>query len=131
MSRCDAGGQGRRVEGIDVQGTERKQTMRSEREVLKACWQPTDSCPELPSLIEGIGRGDSTVTVHTDQCPRCAAELALYRDVVNGPNFGNVNIKAVNERISTVVMGRAPGPVRAESWWSRLFRPVVLAPAMA
>ena len=105
--------------------------MRNEREVLKACWQRTDACPELPSLLDGIQRGDTTVTAHVDDCPHCAAELALYRDVVDGPTLANADVNALNQRISSVVTGRAPRAVRLESWWSRLFRPVVLAPAMA
>src|SRR5205085_5217948 len=100
--------------------------MRNEREVLKACWQRTAACPELPLLLDGIERGDATVTVHIDDCPNCAAEVALYRDVVDGPTLDNAGVPAVNERISSVVRGRAPKAVRGESWWSRLFRPVVL-----
>lgn len=102
----------------------------NEREILKAAWARTDACPDLPMLLDHIERDDSDVKAHLHHCPRCTAEVALFRDVTQGPAL-NADIRALNQRVTAAISERTGAESRIESWWRRLFRPAILTPALA
>ncbi|MBI4908963.1 MAG: hypothetical protein HY820_35410 [Acidobacteria bacterium] len=103
--------------------------MKNERVILRAAYSTTKSCPELVDFLDRVERGDQGALNHVEECPRCAAELALYREVAEGPTVAKSDLANLDKRVANQIA--ATTTTTTGSWWRRILRPAYLTPAIA
>lgn len=81
---------------------------------------PTSECPSIDDLAKAHHRQ------HLSTCAYCTSQWALFRNFESGEASSDES-----EALATIVSRlRKDSPVAPEPWWTRIWRPKVLAPAM-
>lgn len=85
---------------------------------LTGIFGPTPECPSIDELAKPDHEQ------HLDACAYCSSQLALFRNFESGEPATEES-EAVEAIVSRL---RRSSPAAPESWWSRIWRPKVLAP---